>query len=129
MAPYTAIEAREIGVRDKWKCQDCGARFQDGYLLDASHDDDVHQLQYIDPATYHDIKNGKMRCLFCHIKQHARMNDWKSVNKTANRVWKNGIAHRLIYEKEPELLEKHRLELTQLLTNLGGEGKVHIVMK
>lgn len=55
------------------------------------------------------------------------MGDWKSVNKIANRIWNHGIVHRVIYEKEPDLLLEHRLRLTNYLTNVGAQGKVHIV--
>lgn len=128
MAPFTATEAREIGIRDKWTCK-CGRRFQDGWLVDAAHDDAIHFLKFIDPQKYHDTNNGEIKCLTCHIEQHANMGDWKSVQKAAQRAWDSGLHTRRFYESKPEQLREDRIAISELLTNLGAQGKVHLITK
>lgn len=54
---------QEIGERDNWTCQNCGKRFQDGWMVQAAHyDHDKRKPTYDDPNT------GRILCTLCHIQ-------------------------------------------------------------
>jgi len=78
---------KEIGDRDKWTCQGCGKRYEDGWMLHAAHNPNKHNSHYRD---YNKPESGSMRCIDCHIKQHEKgtILGWKLDGKAVRMLSK-----------------------------------------
>lgn len=56
---------KKIGQRDHWACSDCGKRFDEGWMLHASHYD--HDR---DNPDYDSMETGRMQCVEDHLRFH-----------------------------------------------------------
>lgn len=56
----------EMFVRDNATCQDCGRKWDDGWMLQAAHYDHSRN------RNYDCVENGRMLCIDCHIRDHQR---------------------------------------------------------
>lgn len=118
MTPFSYESRKEIGAREKWTCEDCGRRFQDGFMVDASHNCHDRDENYDNPD------NGCIQCLHCHLVRHIEImqdeeSDWsvQSVRLIAMRAYNNGL-HTYNYSTE-ETLVNDRNEVIELLESYG----------
>ena len=57
-----------IFKRDGGKCQACGRRWGDGWMLHAAHYAHEHNS-----PRYNDPSNGRMLCIDCHMDEHYKL--------------------------------------------------------
>ncbi len=107
---------RDIGGRDEWACQDdCylgkdgeAARFQDGYMVQAAHNDhDQDNYYYDEPET------GRIACVAHHALEHLQ----KGEIRAAQAILNNGIYTYDAREKgiEEEQIKLHHTELEEYI--------------
>lgn len=122
MSPFSEEVRREIYKRDKYICQSCGKSCFDSeqWLIDAAHYDHTRN------DNYDNANNGRVQCRVCHLLETIDLKDYKGANLLANRIWQTGIRHYAQYDKNPQLLVTDRIYLTELLTALNMQGKIHI---
>lgn len=117
MSPFAPDVRDEIRRKGKWACYSCGKSSFDSemWLIEAMHN--VHK---------DDEEGGKSGCRICHLLHDLDMGDIRAVNATANRIWNSGLQHYSRYEENPQLMREHRIQLTEMLTALGLNGRIHI---
>jgi len=79
---FSSLSNRRIWVRDQGKCKTCGKDVEKGWNLDASHVDHDKLKFY-----YDNIGNGKLECLWCHLKRHLAL--WVAARQKKNDRWES----------------------------------------
>lgn len=110
---------KEIYYRDNGTCQVCGKKFQDGWMLHASHFDHDWNSPY-----YDDPDNGQMECIKCHlfvehIPQWIDNPRTTSAHKLATLAYWNGYHTDRYYAEHPEQLELDRIDLVESMEKIG----------
>lgn len=125
MSPFSELVRDVIRRRDRWTCTSCGkSSFEsEKWLLEATHNDDKHNRTL---PEYDEPESGNTKCRSCHLTQHVDMKDWRAVNLIAQRIWDTGLCHYSVYKEHPTLLREHRIELSEILTDMGCQGRVHL---
>lgn len=122
MAPFPEGISKEIRRRDNWTCTSCGkSSFEDEkWLLEAAHKDHTRNEKYLD------TDNGKTQCRICHLMETIDSGDIRGASRIANRIWNTGLCHYSVYEKNPQLMRDHRVQLSELLSAMGLNGRINI---
>jgi len=122
MSPFSEPVRDVIRRRDKWECQSCGkSSFEpEKWLLEATHKGHQRDEGYDTP------ERGVTKCRVCHLLDHIDLQDWRGVNAIAQRIWDKGLCHYSVYDQHQELLREHRIQLSEMLTAMGCQGKVHL---
>lgn len=73
----------EIFKRDRGTCQDCGRKWDDGWMLHCSHyDHDKSKPDYDSPSA------GRLQCVDDHIKYHTQLfNKAKTPKERNENAW------------------------------------------
>lgn len=80
-AAFSLDTRKKIFKRDQGECVDCGKRFADGWLMDASHYDHDHSSSEYDSAD-----NGRVQCLDDHLKYHEQLGDNNAIFLLRKRI-------------------------------------------
>lgn len=126
MSPFSPEIAREIGVKHHWKCEECGKRFQEGWLVDMAHYPDKHNKKL---PEYNSTESGRPMCLVCHFREHVDMGDYRSASMVATRIYRNGLRHREVYARHPDWKESDWLQFVDYMDSLGLRGKIGVNMR
>lgn len=65
--PFTKDVRVRMFARDNGTCQECGRKWDDGWMLHATH------ISHKRNRWYNSIRNGRMLCIDCHIKDHEKL--------------------------------------------------------
>jgi hypothetical protein len=79
---FTVNSMKRMWARDRGICKTCGKNVESGWNLDASHVDHDKLKFY-----YDNIGNGKLECLWCHLKRHLAL--WVASRKKQNERWES----------------------------------------
>ena len=117
MAPFSYESRREIGERDNWTCH-CGRSFQEGWMVEASHENHFRDSFYDDP------ENGVIECRACHLNRSIQLmlvddphHSQTNVAIQASRCWNKGLH---TYEQTTKRsMRRDRGEIMRLLNRHG----------
>ena len=84
---FTRPQRVEIFKRDGMQCQGCGAKWDDGIMLEC------HHVNPLNCGGENSVSNGKLLCRDCHRKAHIRLSQ---IAKTKEQRNANANAARMI---------------------------------
>lgn len=120
---FDRVTAQEIGRRERWTCQRCGRKFQDGYMVDMAHKRGVRAR-----ANDTNANNGTVLCLMCHAEQHwdeyqqtGDQYHYRSAEMITSRAYNQGLHTQKYYQDNPMAICDDRDEVVDRMRNMGDE--------
>jgi len=78
--PFARYLRKSWGAKRKWKCEKCGVKWSDGWLLE------FHHILPTSAGGADTESNAKLLCLYCHAKAHVILETQNVGHRSASIV-------------------------------------------